>query len=209
MKAGLNFVAAIVAVVMVALGATIFTVDQRQYAIIFQLGEVREVLSEPGLYFKSTDLLVPEELRGIGVRIEDDVLITQDGCEVLSARLPRSADDVEAWVEEMDGRGVRLFGEVLRPPEDATGVMVRDGRVVVSDGPFTESKEWIAGIDFLEVRDLDEAIEVAAGHPMARAGLMVLTPAWPFDVEDDHVERARREASELGKRSEPALGVAR
>jgi hypothetical protein len=115
--------------------------------------------------------------------------------------------DVEPWVREMDGRGVRLFGDVLRPPADATQVMVRDGHVIVSDGPFTESKEWIAGIDFLEVRDLDEAIEVAAAHPMARAGLMVLTPAWPFDVGDDHVERARREASELGRRSEPALGV--
>ncbi len=53
---------------------------------------------EPGLYFKSTDLLVPEELRGIGVRIEDDVLITADGCEILSARLPRTAEAVEAWM---------------------------------------------------------------------------------------------------------------
>ena len=52
MKAGLNAVAAIVAVVIVALGATIFTVDQRQYAIVFQLGEVRDVIAEPGLYFK-------------------------------------------------------------------------------------------------------------------------------------------------------------
>jgi len=52
MKAGLNFAAAVVAVVMVALGATIFTVDQRQYAIIFQLGEVRDVIADPGLYFK-------------------------------------------------------------------------------------------------------------------------------------------------------------
>ena len=117
-------------------------------------------------------------------------------------------DDVDPWVTEMDGRGVRLFGEVLRPPEDATQVMVRDGRVVVSDGPFSESKEWIAGIDFLEVRDLDEAIAVAAAHPMARTGLMVLTPAWPFDVEDNHVERAAREAAELGRRSEPAVAVA-
>ena len=56
---------------------------------------------EPGLYFKSTDLLVPEELRGIGVRIEDDVLITADGCEILSARLPRTADDVESWMERL------------------------------------------------------------------------------------------------------------
>ena len=52
MKAGLNFVAAAVASLLVLLGTTIFTVDQRQYAIIFQLGEVRDVISEPGLYFK-------------------------------------------------------------------------------------------------------------------------------------------------------------
>ena len=53
---------------------------------------------EPGLYFKSDDLLAPEELRGIGVRIEDDILITADGNENLSAGLPRTADDVEAWM---------------------------------------------------------------------------------------------------------------
>ncbi len=53
---------------------------------------------EPGLYFKADDLLVPEEFRGIGVRIEDDIHITADGCENLSAALPRSADDIEAWL---------------------------------------------------------------------------------------------------------------
>ena len=56
---------------------------------------------EPGLYFKSTDLLVPEELRGIGVRIEDDVLITADGCEILSSRLPREPDAVESWMAQL------------------------------------------------------------------------------------------------------------
>ena len=64
-------------------------------------GELQEgmVLTvEPGLYFKSDDLLVPEELRGIGVRIEDDVVITADGARNLSAMLPRTADEVEAWV---------------------------------------------------------------------------------------------------------------
>jgi Xaa-Pro aminopeptidase len=58
---------------------------------------------EPGLYFKSTDLLVPEELRGIGVRIEDDILITAEGSENLSARLPRAADEVEAWMTRILG----------------------------------------------------------------------------------------------------------
>ncbi|GAB2687367.1 aminopeptidase P family protein [Thalassiella azotivora] len=53
---------------------------------------------EPGLYFKSDDLSVPEELRGVGVRIEDDVLVTEDGCENLSAMLPRTPDDVEEWM---------------------------------------------------------------------------------------------------------------
>jgi Xaa-Pro aminopeptidase len=53
---------------------------------------------EPGLYFTPEDLLVPEELRGIGVRIEDDVLVTGDGCENLSAMLPRTIADVEAWM---------------------------------------------------------------------------------------------------------------
>ena len=53
---------------------------------------------EPGLYFKADDLLVPEELRGIGVRIEDDVLVTSDGCENLSAAMPRTSTDVEAWI---------------------------------------------------------------------------------------------------------------
>ncbi|MFD0776470.1 M24B family metallopeptidase, partial [Streptomonospora algeriensis] len=55
---------------------------------------------EPGLYFQPDDLTVPEELRGIGVRIEDDVLVTAEGNRVLSAGLPRAADDVEAWLAE-------------------------------------------------------------------------------------------------------------
>jgi Xaa-Pro aminopeptidase len=54
---------------------------------------------EPGLYFQLDDLTVPEKYRGIGVRIEDDVLITADGCDVLSGDIPRRADDVERWVQ--------------------------------------------------------------------------------------------------------------
>ncbi|RCV50912.1 aminopeptidase P family protein [Marinitenerispora sediminis] len=53
---------------------------------------------EPGLYFQPDDLTVPEELRGIGVRIEDDVLVTSEGNRVLSAALPRRSDEVEAWL---------------------------------------------------------------------------------------------------------------
>lgn len=53
---------------------------------------------EPGLYFKADDLAVPEEYRGIGIRIEDDVLVTDDGYDNLSAALPRRPEDVETWM---------------------------------------------------------------------------------------------------------------
>ena len=53
---------------------------------------------EPGLYFQADDLLVPEELRGVGIRIEDDILVTADGPENLSEALPRDPDAIEAWM---------------------------------------------------------------------------------------------------------------
>ena len=65
---------------------------------------------EPGLYFKSDDELVPHELRGIGVRIEDDILITADGNENLSAGLPRSSTDVEAWMAAIWADGAAAGG---------------------------------------------------------------------------------------------------
>jgi Xaa-Pro aminopeptidase len=63
---------------------------------------------EPGLYFKQEDLAIPEEYRGIGVRIEDDILMTAEGPVNLSAALPRTADDDEAWMagiyQEIDAK---------------------------------------------------------------------------------------------------------
>ena len=56
---------------------------------------------EPGLYFKADDLKVPEHVRGIGVRIEDDVVVTEDGCRNLSAGFPTTADEVEAWIAQV------------------------------------------------------------------------------------------------------------
>jgi len=56
---------------------------------------------EPGLYFRADDLAVPEELRGIGVRIEDDVLVTDDGAERLSEDIPRTIADVEDWMARL------------------------------------------------------------------------------------------------------------
>lgn len=67
------------------------------------LAEGMVLTVEPGLYFQEDDLLVPEELRGIGIRIEDDILITADGSRNLSAALPRSSGDVEDWMGGLIG----------------------------------------------------------------------------------------------------------
>jgi hypothetical protein len=83
-----------------------------------------------------------------------------------------------SWVEEMDGRGVRLQGSRLRPVSEATTVRVRDAQVMVSDGPFAETKEQMGGYDLIECKDLDEAIEIASKHPVARFGSIEIRPFW-------------------------------
>jgi hypothetical protein len=90
-------------------------------------------------------------------------------------------DHVEEWVAKHDAAGRRIMGERLRPVEDATTVRRRGGKVLVTDGPFAESREWIAGFDILDCADLDEAIAVAAEHPMARFGRLELRPFWTED----------------------------
>ena len=88
-------------------------------------------------------------------------------------------DDINAWISEMDGRGVRLEGSPL-DPDDATTVRVRGGEVLVSDGPFAETKEIMVGYDMLQCANLDEAIEVASKHPLTKRGATELRP-FPAD----------------------------
>ena len=90
-------------------------------------------------------------------------------------------DNIEEWVADLERRGAAVVGNRLRPPADATTVTVRGGKTILTDGPFTESKEWIAGFDVIEVDNLDDALEIAAAHPMARFGRVEVRPAWPFD----------------------------
>jgi hypothetical protein len=84
--------------------------------------------------------------------------------------------EVDAWISEMDGRGVRVQGQELAGVQDATTIRVRGGEVVIADGPFAETKEQVAGFDILDCADLDEAMEVAAKHPVARFGSLELRP---------------------------------
>jgi hypothetical protein len=89
--------------------------------------------------------------------------------------------EIEAWVEEGDRRKIHKQGDRLRPPSDATTVRVRGGELLVTDGPFAEAKEWIAGYDIIECADLDEAIDFASRHPMAKFGRIEIRPMWPMD----------------------------
>jgi hypothetical protein len=99
-------------------------------------------------------------------------------CVDESVEVSEAEGSPTAWVEEMEARGVRQLGSRLRPVSDATTVQVRGGEVVLSDGPFAETKEQVGGFDLIECRDLDEAIEVASKHPAARFGTIEVRPLW-------------------------------
>jgi hypothetical protein len=85
---------------------------------------------------------------------------TPDQLTVLQREIP-------AWVREMDERGVRRFGRELDLPETGAAVRVRDGRTLVTDGPFAETKEFVAGFDLFDCADTDAAVEAAAACPIS------------------------------------------
>jgi hypothetical protein len=94
-----------------------------------------------------------------------------------------SEDRPDLWVKELEAKGKRVRGDRLRPPEDATLLRRRKGELLVTTGPFTESAEWVAGYDILDCDSLDEAVELAAKHPMARFGAIEVRPTWPMNLE--------------------------
>lgn len=93
-----------------------------------------------------------------------------------------AGDTIAQWVREGHDRGIEVRGDRLRPVAETKSVRRVDGGVVVTDGPFAEVTELIAGYDVLECADLDEAIEFASRHPMARFGAIELRPVWPLDL---------------------------
>ena len=90
------------------------------------------------------------------------------------------ADDEEGfpWVDDLRARGIWLTGDQLAPPRRARTVRVRAGRKLVTDGPFTETKEAVGGFDLLECDSLEEAVEIAATHPSAQTGAIEVRPLW-------------------------------
>jgi hypothetical protein len=99
-------------------------------------------------------------------------------CDNESAGVRIEDADPGSWVREMQERGVRVQGARLRSASDATTVRIREGEVLLSDGPFAETKEQIGGFDLIECENLDEAIEVASKHPAAGFGFVEVRPLW-------------------------------
>ena len=86
----------------------------------------------------------------------------------------------DVFTRETRDRGQFIAGEALEPTTTATSVRVQDGRTVVTDGPFAETKEALGGFYLLECKDLDEAIEMAAKIPAAKRGTIEVRPIWAY-----------------------------
>ena len=84
----------------------------------------------------------------------------------------------EAWLADIKARGADLTGGARLRPSVTTKVQVRRGETLVSDGPYAETKDLMGGIAIVECADLDEAIEIAAGHPFAAFGTVEVRPVW-------------------------------
>ncbi|GLY00461.1 YciI family protein [Actinoplanes sp. NBRC 101535] len=85
---------------------------------------------------------------------------------------------VGAWVGGLESRGARLTGGRLRPSGEGSTVQVRDDKLLVSDGPYAETKEQMGGFDIIDCSGAAEATEIAAGHPGARYGTVEIRPLW-------------------------------
>jgi hypothetical protein len=110
------------------------------------------------------------------------LICDQEASEAASADGSEPLDDgpdIETWLEETGAR--RLLGAQLAQPTDAVTVRRRKGETVLTDGPYAETKEWIVGFDLIECEDMEEAIQIASRHPVARFGMVEVRPYHPSE----------------------------
>lgn len=88
------------------------------------------------------------------------------------------AEEGFPWLDDLRARGSWVTGDQLAPPRRARSVRVRNGRAVVTDGPFIETKEAVGGFDIIECGSLEEAVEIAGRHPVAKTGTIEVRPLW-------------------------------
>ena len=101
-----------------------------------------------------------------------------------------------AFDEEVKKSGHCIASEALQPVSTATTVRVRNGKVAVTDGPFAETKEFLAGFYMIEARDLNEAIQIASRIPPASVGSIEIRPIRPIR----ETVKAQREGAAHGLR---------
>ena len=113
----------------------------------------------------------------------DEALLNawDDGQAELS---PEDDRDLTAWDEEMDSRGILIGGGRLTLPRASTTLRVRDGEMLITDGPFAETKEHLSGFIIIDARDLNEAIRLAGNIPMARLGTIEVRPVRELERTD-------------------------
>ena len=93
---------------------------------------------------------------------------------------PEEADgEIEAWLDRLGEN--RLIGNALQPVATAKTVRVRKSDRLITDGPFAETKELIAGFDVIDVDSLEEALDIAATHPVAKFGAVEVRGFWEGD----------------------------
>jgi hypothetical protein len=109
------------------------------------------------------------------------LLIYSDQSDPMDPEAPESQEIFQAYNEftdEVNRRGIHLGSNALQAVSTATTVRVRDDEVLITDGPFAETKEQLGGYYLVDCADLDEALEVAAKIPGARSGSIEVRPIW-------------------------------
>lgn len=86
--------------------------------------------------------------------------------------------------KELEAGGHYIASEALQGPESAVMVKVRDGAISTTDGPFSETKEYLGGFILIEARDMNEAIRLAAGIPLAKLGQIEVRPVYMIPDPD-------------------------
>jgi hypothetical protein len=82
------------------------------------------------------------------------------------------------WLHDLRTRGIWVTGDQLAPPRRAKSIRVREGKKLVTDGPFAETKEVVGGFDLIDCGSLEEAVEIASEHPVAQIGTIEVRPLW-------------------------------
>ena len=93
---------------------------------------------------------------------------------------PGTAEEPESfpWLDDLQSRGKWVTGDQLAPPRRGRSVRIRDGKRLVTDGPFAETKEAVGGFDLIEADSLEQAVEIASNHPVAAIGTIEVRPLW-------------------------------